>query len=114
MQAGFLISKTNYLDQPSNKDRYGYALLFYEVGDVSENIYAEKLFQYIEAKDGYIQLISSNKEPLGIHTYAVSKHYEVIDIKISVFNPMEWIRRVKKSLARIYYEGLLILKFMRC
>lgn len=97
--AGTLFNYHNIKVRPSQRstqEQYGLNLCFNEITCFDGQRYAEN--EFLELNNDNIILINSNKNILGAHTYASNGAYEVLDIKIEVYNPMKWIRRVLAKL----------------
>ena len=86
-------------------ESYGCALNFYEVTEVSENRYEERLVRKIRPEEIRSDLKNT---PAGLHTYNMSDSYEVVDLKeyeldwlFYIMRPIWFVwRRVRKVFGR--------------
>lgn len=80
--------------QRSTEAIYGYSLRFYK-GTENELPYNKK--NYREILPSSIQLGKRCfKRAIGIHTYSLTKEYEIIDVQYMEYNKRKWIERWKK------------------
>lgn len=90
--AGHFFSTSGKLIRPAQDctESYGCALNFYEVTEVSPSHFEEHLIQKITPCE-----IQSDLKgvPAGLHTYNMSEHYEVIDLKEYEFDWLFYIMR---------------------
>lgn len=105
--AGHLFQHGGKLIRPAQdcSESYGCALNFYEVDQVSESSYTETLRMKFRPED-----ITTNLGACaaGLHTYNMTEHYEVIDLKEYETDIWFWImrpiwfvwRRIKKLFRR--------------
>lgn len=77
---------------------YGKGLIFYHY-DIDQ--YGKYTEEEIERLIPEQMILSKNLYLDGMHTYNVSEHYEVIDIKTRAFSLLQFILRVKGKLNRI-------------
>ena len=89
--AGHFFQRNNKLIRPSQdcSKEYGYALNFMEVTSVMPP-YQEKLIAKVLPEK---IMCNPNYNVLGIHTYAITDRYEIIDVK---FNDVVFSHQVKK------------------
>lgn len=87
--AGQIIDSRIYPIQRSTPGIYGYSVKFMEHLVNGEN----RCIKEICPSD--INLKGKNKKLIGVHTYSLSSHYEVIDVQYLVFNKTKWLRRLK-------------------
>lgn len=85
--------------QVSKDGMYGYSLKFLEPS-MNHCEYKEK--ELYELKPEKINFQYKNKIRIaeGTHTYARGNNIEVIDIKLTVFNKMKWINRLRKHMLK--------------
>lgn len=90
--AGHFFSISGKLIRPAQDctESYGCALNFYEVTEVSPSHFEERLIQKITPCEIQSDLKGA---PAGLHTYNMSEHYEVIDLKEYEFDWLFYITR---------------------
>jgi hypothetical protein len=90
--AGYFFTTSGKLVRPAQDctESYGCALNFYEITDVSPSCFEEQLIRKIAPGE-----IQSNLAgiPAGLHTYNMSEHYEVIDLKEYEFDWLFYVMR---------------------
>ena len=80
------------------RDGYGKGLIFYRYNIDEDGMYTEEEIGRLFPEQ---LTLSQNVYLEGLHTYNMSEHYEVIDIKTRTFNPVQFTLRVKDKLKRM-------------
>lgn len=82
------------VSQVSGRGEYGIGLKFWKLSSIYPEL-KEECFKIVQVKD-----IICEQNCIGIHTYGCSSKYEVIDVKLFVFNPFKWIWRINNLIRR--------------